>query len=240
MREIWSGRSWARVTRPEWTKAEIAARSDFWQDGMDNGDNGDGLSGGFHPAQISGSATLNAMGGMMMHHGMGAGPFGMGAQPDAAGAPGRAFAPSTSLGFQHAAMPGFAAQQPGAYPSFWSNPMAQFPQLGGAAGAGALGMGALGFPAHFATHSSIKGVAGSVGMAPMPGGLPKAGPGVQSAGVDFREVAGAGAGAGASALYGAPPQNGPSAGFSIGVPPLAGAGGRGRGPAGAQQLSGGA
>ncbi|KAJ1485264.1 hypothetical protein T484DRAFT_1892829 [Baffinella frigidus] len=28
VREIWSGRSWARITQPEWTKAEMAARAE--------------------------------------------------------------------------------------------------------------------------------------------------------------------------------------------------------------------
>jgi len=35
VREIWSGRSWTRVTRPEWSAAEIAARLGCWPDSDD-------------------------------------------------------------------------------------------------------------------------------------------------------------------------------------------------------------
>lgn len=35
VREIWSGRSWTRVTRPEWSQAEIAARLGCWPDSDD-------------------------------------------------------------------------------------------------------------------------------------------------------------------------------------------------------------
>jgi len=35
VREIWSGRSWTRVTRPEWTAAEVAARSGCWPEEHD-------------------------------------------------------------------------------------------------------------------------------------------------------------------------------------------------------------
>jgi len=98
VREIWSGRSWARVTRPEWTKAEIAARSDFWPESEELA--GPGFDGG--QAQMEGGMPGgmggNAMGGMMMHPGM-LHP-GMGQMEAGQGMGG--FGPHAALAFQQA------------------------------------------------------------------------------------------------------------------------------------------